>query len=154
MPLHGDVPNDTWLSLTSCKRNQQFNRSQWFRTSWKPPFDWKCKPSRLPTLLFIGEVRLCWVHLVRQPLLDLLYQPLLMVDFESGDVCWIKTGRGKRGTQRKPSSMLLCPQRILHGLSRNRSRAAKAGILRLMVGAITEIDFSYQWVSWEIVSQV
>jgi hypothetical protein len=41
-----------------------------------------------------------WVHLVRRPLTDLLYQPR-MIDDECGAVRWMRIGRGSRSTQRK-----------------------------------------------------
>jgi hypothetical protein len=46
----------------------------------------------------------------------LLYQPRMMDDYEYGAVSGILS-RGNRSNQKKPDSLLLCPQQIPHDLT-------------------------------------
>jgi hypothetical protein len=78
-----------------------------------------------PTHFFLG-VSLDWVHLVRQPLFGLLYQPLMMVDDKRGAVGGM-AGTGNRRTRRKPAPVPLCPPQITHNLTWARTRATVAG---------------------------
>jgi hypothetical protein len=43
------------------------------------------------------------VHVLRRPLIGLLYQPRMIDDDESGAVCGMRIGRGSWSTQRKPA---------------------------------------------------
>jgi hypothetical protein len=49
------------------------------------------------------------LHLVRRPLIGLLYQPLMIVDVECGAVGWMRTGGGNRNSRRKPAPVPFCP---------------------------------------------
>jgi hypothetical protein len=71
-----------------------------------------------------------WVHLVRRPLIGLLYQPR-MIDDECGAVGGMRIDRGNRSTRRKPALMPLCPPQIPHDLTWARTRAAAVGSWRL-----------------------
>jgi hypothetical protein len=62
-----------------------------------------------------------WFHFVRRPLLGVLYQPRMINDYEAFG--GMRTDRGRRGIQRKPVPVPLCPSQILHGLSWYRTRA-------------------------------
>jgi hypothetical protein len=62
------------------------------------------------------------VHLIRRPLVDLLYQPRMMDD-ECGAVGGV-LGKGSRSTRRKPAPMPLCQPQILHDITRARTRVA------------------------------
>jgi hypothetical protein len=59
------------------------------------------------------------VHLVRRPLIGLLYQ-LRMID-EYGAFGGIRTGRGNLSIWRKPAPVSLCPLQILHDLTWDRN---------------------------------
>jgi hypothetical protein len=63
-----------------------------------------------------------WVHLVRQPLIGLLYQPRMA--YECGAVGGMRIGRGNRSTGRKPASMTLCLLQITHDLTGARTPAS------------------------------
>jgi hypothetical protein len=71
-----------------------------------------------------------WVHLVRRPLIGILYQPRMIED-ECGAVGGVRTGRGNRSTRRKPASVPLCPPQIPHDLTWARTRTAAMGNRRL-----------------------
>jgi hypothetical protein len=62
---------------------------------------------------------------------DLLYQPQMIDDGDSGVPGGIKIGRGNRSTRRKPAPVPLCPPQIPHDLTRVRTRAAAVGSQRL-----------------------
>jgi hypothetical protein len=88
-----------------------------------------------------------WVHVVRQPLLGLKYQPR-MID-ECGAVYGMRIGRGNWNAQRKHSPILLCPPQIPYGLTCDRTQAAALGSRRITVWAmarsyasLTEDDIS------------
>jgi hypothetical protein len=49
------------------------------------------------------------VHLVRRPLIGLLYQPRMLDYDECGAVGGMRIGRGNRSTRRKPAPVALCP---------------------------------------------
>jgi hypothetical protein len=69
-----------------------------------------------------------WVHLVRRPLFDLLYQPQMIYDDDDcGAFGGMRISRGNRSTQRNPAPVPLCPRQILHDLTWNRTRAAAVG---------------------------
>jgi hypothetical protein len=67
-----------------------------------------------------------WVHLVREPLIGLLYQPR-MIDDEYGAVCGMMIGRGNRSTRRKPATVQLRPPQIAHDLIWDRTRTTPVG---------------------------
>jgi hypothetical protein len=68
-----------------------------------------------------------WFHLVRRPLIGLLYQPRMVDDDECGAVCGMRIGRGNRSTRRKPAPVPLCPSQIPHDLTWAWTRAAAVG---------------------------
>jgi hypothetical protein len=70
-----------------------------------------------------------WVHLVRRPLIGLLYQPW-MVD-KYGAIGGMRIGRGKLSTRRKPAPVPLCPPPTSHDLTWDRSRTTAVGGRRL-----------------------
>jgi hypothetical protein len=80
-------------------------------------------------LLFRG-VGWDWVHLVRWPLIGLLYQPR-MID-EYGAFGGMRIGRGNRSTWRKPAPV---PLQIPHDLTWDRTQAAVVGSRRLTAWA-------------------
>jgi hypothetical protein len=89
---------------------------------------------------FFLEVGWDWVHLVRRPLIGLLYQALddRMID---GDECravgGMRIGRGNRSIPRKPATMPLCPQ-IAHDLTWARTRAPAVGSPRITAWAMAQ----------------
>jgi hypothetical protein len=76
-----------------------------------------------------------WVHLVRWPLLILLYQPR-MVDDECGAVGGMRIGRRNRSTRRKPAPMPFCPPQTPHVLTSARTRVSTVGSRRLIAWAM------------------
>jgi hypothetical protein len=88
-----------------------------------------------PSVLKFLEVGWDWVHLVRRPLIGLLYPPR-MIDDEYGPVGGIRIGRGNRSTWRKPVPMPLCPPQIPHHLTRDGTQAAAVGSRRLTAWAM------------------
>jgi hypothetical protein len=62
------------------------------------------------------------VHLVRRPLIGLLYQPRMIDDDECGAIGGMRIGRGNRSTWRKSVPMQLCPPQIPHDLDSNLGR--------------------------------
>jgi hypothetical protein len=66
-----------------------------------------------------------WVHLLRRPLIGLLYQ-LRMID---GDECvavgGMRISRGNRSTRRKTAPVSLCPPQNPHDMTWARTRAAE-----------------------------
>jgi hypothetical protein len=76
-----------------------------------------------------------WVHLVRRPLIRLLYQPRMIDDDEYGAVGGMRIGRGNRSTRRKPAPAPLRPPQIQHDLTWARTLAAAAGSRRLTAWA-------------------
>jgi hypothetical protein len=79
-------------------------------------------------------VRWDWVHLVRWPLIGLLYQ--LWMIYECGAFGGMRIGRGNRTTRRKPAPVPLCPLQIPHGLTWDRTRDAAVGSRRLTAWAV------------------
>jgi hypothetical protein len=77
-----------------------------------------------------------WVHLVRQQLIVLSYQPRMIDNGECGAVGGMRIGRGSRSTWRKTAPVPLCPPQIPHDLTRARTRAAAVGIRWLTAWAI------------------
>jgi hypothetical protein len=72
------------------------------------------------------------VHLVRRPLIGLLYQRRIIdYDDECGPVGGMRIGRGHRRTRRKPAPTPLCPPQIPHDLTWVRTRAAAVESRRL-----------------------
>jgi hypothetical protein len=65
-----------------------------------------------------------WVHLVRRPLIGLLYQHRMIDDDECGAVGGMRIGRGNRSTRRKPAPVPLCPPQIPHDLTWARTRGS------------------------------
>jgi hypothetical protein len=70
-----------------------------------------------------------WVHLVRRPLIGLLYR--MIDDDECGAVGGMRLGKGNRSTQRKPAPVSFWPQQIPHDLTWARTRTAAVGSRRL-----------------------
>jgi hypothetical protein len=70
-----------------------------------------------------------WVHLVRQPLIGLLYQPWMIDDDddECGAIGGMRIGRGNQSSRRKLNPVPLCPPQIPHDLTWARTRAAVVG---------------------------
>jgi hypothetical protein len=76
-----------------------------------------------------------WVHLVRRPLFDLLYQPRMIDDDECGAAGRTRIGRGNRSTRIKSAPVPLCPPQIPHDLTLARTRGLTAWALaRPMTG--------------------
>jgi hypothetical protein len=69
-----------------------------------------------------------WVHLVRRPLIGLLYQLRMIDDEECGAFGGKRIGRGNGITRRKLAPVPLCPPQIPHDLTWARTRAAAVGI--------------------------
>jgi hypothetical protein len=82
-----------------------------------------------------------WVHLVRQPLTGLLYQPRT-IDVECGAVGGMRIGRGIRSTRRKPATVPRCPPQISHHLTWARTGAAVVGSRRLTAWAMARPTWS------------
>jgi hypothetical protein len=78
-----------------------------------------------------------WVHLVRRPLIGLLYQPRMIGDHECGAVGGMRIFRGNWSIRRKPGPMPLCPPQIPHYLTWARTRAAVVGSRRLTAWVTT-----------------
>jgi hypothetical protein len=76
-----------------------------------------------------------WVHLVRRPLIGLLYQPR-MIDDDCGAVGGMRIGKRNRSTRRKTAPVSLYPPQISHGLTWARTRAAGVSSLRLTAWAM------------------
>jgi hypothetical protein len=123
------------LSSSSCVRSfRHFNLTRCSQTDvcYFPGFKGECfvltqMNSRywgLATSLVFFGVGWDWVHLVRRPLIGLLYQPR-MID-EYGAVCGMKIGRGNRSSRRKPAPVALCPPQISHHLTWDRTRRLTA----------------------------
>jgi hypothetical protein len=66
----------------------------------------------------------------------LLYQPQMIGDGDCGAIGGMKTGRGNRRTQRKPTPAPLRPPQIPHDQTRARTRAAAVGSQRLTAWAM------------------
>jgi hypothetical protein len=64
-----------------------------------------------------------WVHLVRQALFGLLYQPRMIGD-ECGAVCAMRIGKGNLITRRKPAPVPFCSPQIPRDLTWDRTRDA------------------------------
>jgi hypothetical protein len=67
-----------------------------------------------------------WVHLVRRPLIGLVYQPRMLDDDddEYGAVGGMRIGRGNRSTRSKPAPVPIFPPQIPHDLTWDRTWAA------------------------------
>jgi hypothetical protein len=76
-----------------------------------------------------------WVHLVRLLPFGLLYQPRMMDDDECGAIGWMRIGRGKRSTRRKPATVLFGSPQIPYVLTRARIRVDPMGSRRLTAWA-------------------
>jgi hypothetical protein len=81
-----------------------------------------------------------YVHLVRRPLIGLLYQPR-MIDDECGAVGGMRTGRVGRSTRRKPAPVPFCPPQIPPDQGSNR--AAEVGSRRLTAWAMARLFWRY-----------
>jgi hypothetical protein len=92
-------------------------------------------------LFFLLGVEWDWVHMVRQPLTVLLYQPRITED-ECGAVSRMRIGRGNWSTRRKPAPVPLCPPQIPHDLTWARTRPAVVGSWWLTAWAIKTSHFS------------
>jgi hypothetical protein len=75
-----------------------------------------------------------WVHLVRRPLIGLLYQPWMIDEYWALGGMWI--GKGNPKILRKRASVSLCPPVIPHDLTRDRTRADEVGSRRLIAWAV------------------
>jgi hypothetical protein len=93
--------------------------------------------TNLSFLFFLG-VGWDWVHLVRQPLFGLLYQPRTIGDDECGTVGRVRICRGNRSAWRKPAPVSLRPPRITYDLTWARTRAAARGSRRLIAWAMAQ----------------
>jgi hypothetical protein len=71
------------------------------------------------------------VHLVRRPLIGLLYQLRMADDYHYGAVGGMIIGTGNRNTRRKPVPVPLGPPQIPHDLTWARTRTAAVGNRRL-----------------------
>jgi hypothetical protein len=94
-------------------------------------------PLQLPSwtsFQFLG-VGWDWVHLVRRPLVGLLYQPRMIHD-KCGVVCGMRMDKGNRSTRRKPAPAPLCPPQIPHDLTRAWTLAAAVGSRRITAWAM------------------
>jgi hypothetical protein len=95
--------------------------------------------------LFLG-VRWDGVHLVRRPLIGLLYQPRMIHDDEYGAVGGMRIGRENRSTRRKPTPVPLYPPQIPHDLTWARTRAAAVGSRRLTAWAMARpMNYATLW---------
>jgi hypothetical protein len=83
-----------------------------------PPRKWQ-RSHTLEWKWFLG-VGWDWVHLVRRPLIGLLYQPRMTDNDECGEVNRMRIGRGNRSTRSKPAPVSLCPPQIPHDLTGRR----------------------------------
>jgi hypothetical protein len=88
----------------------------------------------LTSFYFLG-VGWDWVHLVRRPLIGLLYQ-LRMIDDEYGVVGGMRIARGNWSTRRKSAPVPLCSPKIPYDLIWARNRAAAVGSRRLTAWAM------------------
>jgi hypothetical protein len=79
-------------------------------------------------LVSLGGVRLS--PLGTSATVDLLYQPQ-MIDDDYGAVGGMRIGRRNRSTRRKPAPVPLCPPKIPHDLTWDRTRTAAMGNQRL-----------------------
>jgi hypothetical protein len=77
-----------------------------------------------------------WVHLVRRPLIGLLYQLRMIDDDDCGAVGGMRIGRGNRSTRRKSAPAPPCPPQIPHDLTWAQTRAATMGSPRLTTWAM------------------
>jgi hypothetical protein len=77
-------------------------------------------PSGFPTNILLG-VGWDWVHLVRRPLIALLYQPRMIDNDECRAVGGMMIGRGNRSTRRKPAQSPLRPPQIPRDLTWDRN---------------------------------
>jgi hypothetical protein len=76
---------------------------------------------------FLGWGETDKVHLVRRPVIGLLYQPRMIHDDECGAAGGMRIGRGNQSTRRKPDPMPLCPPQIPHDLTYSQTRVAALG---------------------------
>jgi hypothetical protein len=76
-----------------------------------------------------------WVHLVRWPLIALLYQPWV-IDDKCGAVGGMRIGRGNWTTQRKPTPLPPCPPQIPHDLTWAWTWATTVGSWRTSAWAV------------------
>jgi hypothetical protein len=58
-------------------------------------------------------------------------------DYDDGEFCGIKIGRGNRSTRRKPAPASLCPPQIPLDQTLTRTRAAAVGSQRLTISRIS-----------------
>jgi hypothetical protein len=75
-----------------------------------------------------------WVHLIRRPIIGLMYQ-LPMID-DYGAFGGMRIGRGNRSTRRIPAPVQLCQPQIPHDLTWDRTRVAAVGIWLLTAWAM------------------
>jgi hypothetical protein len=80
-----------------------------------------------------------WVHLVRQPLIGLLYQSR-MIDDECGAVCGMRIGKRNWSTRRKFALVPLCPHESNPG-----RRGGKVTTNRLSYGTADSSSKSDHW---------
>jgi hypothetical protein len=87
-----------------------------------------CSDSKV-IFFFVSWGGVDWVHLVRRPLIGLLYQPRMIDEY------WvfggIKIGRGNLSIQRKPAPVPFCSPQIPHDLTWYRTWSATVGSRRL-----------------------
>jgi hypothetical protein len=80
-------------------------------------------------LICLVGVESNWVHSARRPLIG-LFQPA-PGDYDGGECGGMKIGRGNRSTRREPAPAPLCPPQIPLNQTRDRTRDAVVGSLRL-----------------------
>jgi hypothetical protein len=103
-------------------------------------------PALIQILFFLFlEIGRDSVHLVRRPLIGLLYQPR-MID-QHGAFGGMNIVRGNRSTRRKHAAMPLCPPQIPHDLTLDRNRVAALEDRRLTAWDMT-LPWYYHVCEW------
>jgi hypothetical protein len=109
---HQSHPPSFCLPYYICQRLELMKRSP--ASCWFIPLQFKYS-SQNPVLHFwFRRVRWDRVHLLRRPLIVLLYQATI-ID-ECGAFSGMRIGRGNRNTWRKPAPVPRCPPQIPHDL--------------------------------------
>jgi hypothetical protein len=133
--MHGYIEQDQWSphphkqnhSRTSVRKRLVLSGTKkYHEASYSSYFTMLSRLSRLVSFYFLW-VGWDWVHLVREPLIGLLYQPRIIDDDESGAVSGMRIGRGNRSTGRKPAPVPLCPPQVPNYLTWARTRATAVG---------------------------